>query len=144
MDFESATMLFQYLASNQSVINLQIEENLNDSYMDELGKLLARNKIIQSLSIGNRNKDGSITDAGISKLAPYLCEKNQTLKRLVLRMNSGITDASRETLTGIVKNTRIGHLNVKETGVLLDPELSILIARNNILNGGGILNLSFV
>lgn len=132
-------MLLDFLYKNKTIINLRLDDNVDNSWMEGLGKLIALNNVIKSISMGRNLQEGNINDQGVAKLCQYL-QNNTTLRSLSFR-NHEITNASVPVLADAIRNSRIDKLSVHGTGITLLGELLVPIAANQIINGHDSLDL---
>ncbi len=133
-------MLLNFLYKNKTITNLKLDDNVDNSWMEGLGKLIASNKVIQNISMGRYQHETSINDQGIAILCPYI-QGNTTLRGLSFRSNTEVTNLSIAVIADAVRNSRIDRLNVHGTGITLSDDFLTPVAANQILNGHDSLDL---
>lgn len=136
---EGVIELFGLLNLKRSTIrSINLKSNdIGDKSMQEIGKFLKENKIIEKIDLSVTN----ITDKGIAILAPYLVG-NTTLKSISFQHNKCITPTFIPVLAKVLSVTNIEKIDIDGTSITNELSIAYLNAIVEIKKGNERLILS--
>ena len=127
-----ASTLFRYLAHDRKLKAVSLQRNLIDDYcMEDLGKMLKKNKAVVKLELSRQVAPAGISDEGIEALAPYIIS-NSSLKMLNLSGSPKITDKSVPTLLKIAGSSGLISLDIRNTSITESVELRVSLKIKSI------------
>lgn len=133
----SLSMLLSHISSSKSISEIRVGLNNGDIYMEQIGKMLTTNNLIQKLFLSDCN----ISDDGLRMFSQYF-QGSKSLKTLSLASNANITDASIPILGQIVAKTKIEDLLTSETKLSNLDDIRILQLVNYIHRSAEFVNIS--
>lgn len=103
---------------------------LDDSCLLLIGEYVQKNRVIESLGLGN-NK---VSDRGVKMLASSL-NGHPSIRCIDLRNNKGISNKSLPTLIKVIESSRISTLHIYGTSVSNVDILAIYLAISDVKCG---------
>lgn len=124
---------------NSSIKGVYLHRNpqVDDKCMKSIGEYIKYNKYVEQIRI----KFCTISDTGIEILAPYL-DDNITLKHFSFEGNEGVTDKSVPMLLKMIESSHLEALDINETSITQNHDITLLLSFNRIKYGSDSLHLT--
>lgn len=118
MSSKGASLLFQHLEKSSFIAEVDLSGNkIDDNCMEDLGKMLSKNKVLNTILLGSHRGGNNISDNGI-KLLHKSFKSNISLVQLGLLQNPKITEKSEKFLRDILERSKLRRIDIDGLSVV--------------------------